>query len=93
MLEHVTSDDTRLITVQVITHEQTATALSDSVFTSLLRGFLGDALSQERSLCQASEDYFETVLVQNEVITTIEESLDYVGHQVTTARAIDLLMG
>ena len=63
------------------------------MFTSLLRGFLGDALSQERSLCQASENYFETVLVQNEVITTIEESLDYVGHQVTTARAIDDLMG
>ena len=63
------------------------------MFTSLLRGFLDDALSQERSLCQVSEDYFETVLVQNEVITTIEESLDYVGHQVTAARAIDEVMG
>jgi len=63
------------------------------VFTSLFRAFLGDALCQEKSLCQASKDYFETVLVQNEVITTIEESLDYVGHQVTTARAIDGLMG
>jgi hypothetical protein len=51
MLEHVTYDDTRVIAAQVITHEQTASALSDSVFTSLLRGFLGDTLSQERSLC------------------------------------------
>ena len=29
------------------------------------------------------------VLLQNEIITTIEESLDYVSNQVNTARAID----